>query len=72
MVAHTFNPSTQEAESGGSLEFKASLLVYRACSKTARTTQRNPVKTKQKQKQKQKKIIKRKEGKGEGAQVISV
>uniref|UniRef100_A0A8C6HYG5 Uncharacterized protein n=1 Tax=Mus spicilegus TaxID=10103 RepID=A0A8C6HYG5_MUSSI len=33
-----FNPSTWEAEAGGSLEFKAS-----PSSKTARTTQRNPV-----------------------------
>jgi hypothetical protein len=42
MVAHTFNPSTQEAEAGRSLEFKASL-VYRASSRTARATQRKPV-----------------------------
>lgn len=28
MVAHAFNPNTREAEAGGSLEFKASL-VYR-------------------------------------------
>jgi hypothetical protein len=34
--------STQEAEAGGSLEFKASL-VYRASSRAARATQRNPV-----------------------------
>ena len=41
MVAHTFNPSTWEAEAGG-FEFKTSL-VYRVSSWTARTTQRNPV-----------------------------
>jgi hypothetical protein len=42
MVTHTFNPSIQEAEAGGSLEFKGSL-VYRASSRAARATQRNPV-----------------------------
>jgi hypothetical protein len=36
-----FNPSTWEAEAGGSHEFKASL-VYRVSSRSART-QRNPV-----------------------------
>jgi hypothetical protein len=40
MVAHIFNPSTQEArEAGRSLEFK----VCRMNSRTARATQRNPV-----------------------------
>ena len=43
-----FNPSTREAKAGRSLEFKTSL-VYRVSSKTARTTQRNPV-SKNKQK----------------------
>jgi len=42
VVAHTFNPSTWEAEAGGSLEFKASL-VYRVSSRTARATKRNPI-----------------------------
>jgi YHS domain-containing protein len=42
MVAHTFNPSTQEAEAGGSLEFEVSL-VYRVSSRTVRATQGNPV-----------------------------
>ena len=54
MVAHTFNPSTREAEAGGSHEFEASL-VYKVSSKTV--TQRNSVsknKTKQKKRQKQK------------------
>lgn len=35
VVAHTFSPSTWEAEAGGSLVFEASL-VYRATSRTAR------------------------------------
>jgi hypothetical protein len=48
VVAHTFNPSTREAEAGGSLEFKASL-VYKVSSRTARATQRNPVSNKTKQ-----------------------
>jgi hypothetical protein len=42
VLVHTFNPSTWEAEAGGSLEFEASL-VYRASSRTARATQRNPI-----------------------------
>jgi hypothetical protein len=41
MVAHLFNPSTWEAEAGGS-EFEARL-VYRVSSRTARATRRNPV-----------------------------
>jgi hypothetical protein len=39
MVAHTFNPSTWEAEAGRFL-FEASL-VYRVSSRTARAIQRN-------------------------------
>ena len=40
MVAHTFNPSTLEAEAGGSIsEFEASL-VYRGSSRTARAAQK--------------------------------
>lgn len=42
MVAHTLDPSTWEAETGGSLEFEASLL-YSASFRTARAVQRNPV-----------------------------
>lgn len=38
MVAHIFNPRTQEA--GGFLEFKTSP-VYRASSRTATATKRN-------------------------------
>jgi hypothetical protein len=45
VVAHTFNPSTWEAEAGG-FEFEASL-VYKVSSRTARVTQRNPVSKKQ-------------------------
>jgi hypothetical protein len=44
MVAHTFNPSTWEAEIS---EFKASL-VYRVSSRTARAVQGNPVSEKKK------------------------
>jgi hypothetical protein len=38
-MGHTFNPSFKKAEAG---EFKASL-IYRASSRTAKATQRNPV-----------------------------
>ena len=40
--AHTFNPNTEEAEAGGSLKLKASL-VYRVSSRTVRVTQRDHV-----------------------------
>ena len=46
MVVLVINPSTREAEAGGSLKFKTSL-VYRVSSRTARATQRNPVSRKQ-------------------------
>ena len=49
VVVHAFNPSSWEAEAGGSLEFAASL-VYRVSSRTARATQRNPVSKKNKTK----------------------
>jgi hypothetical protein len=43
MVAHSFNPSTREAETGRwIIEFEASL-VCKASSRTARATQKNPV-----------------------------
>ena len=42
MVAHAFNPSTQEAEAREISEFEASL-VYKVSSRTPRATQRNPV-----------------------------
>jgi hypothetical protein len=41
-VAHTFNPSTWEAEAGGFLSFQASL-VYIVSSRTARAIQKNPI-----------------------------
>jgi hypothetical protein len=37
-VVHAFNPSTQEVEAGGALEFEASL-VYRVRPRTSRTIQ---------------------------------
>ena len=46
VVAHAFSSSFWEADAGGSLEFEASL-VYRASSRIARVTQRNPVSKKQ-------------------------
>jgi hypothetical protein len=48
VVAHALNPSTWKVEAGRFLKFEASL-VYRVSSRTARTTQRNPVSKKQKQ-----------------------
>jgi hypothetical protein len=50
---HTFSPSNQKAEAGGSLEFGASLF-YRASSRTARATQRNPVLKNKKEKKEKK------------------
>jgi hypothetical protein len=47
VVAKAFNPSTWEAEAS---KFDASL-VYRVSSRTARTTQRNPVSKNQTNKQ---------------------
>jgi hypothetical protein len=56
VVAHAFNPSTWEAEAGGFLSSKASL-VYKVSSRTARAIKGNPVSKKQKQnKTKQKKL----------------
>jgi hypothetical protein len=52
VVAHAFNSSTWEAEAGGFLRFKASL-VYRVSSRTTRATQRNPVSRKTKNQNKQ-------------------
>jgi hypothetical protein len=51
VVAHGFNPSTWEAESGGFLSSEASL-VYKVSSRTARAIQRNPVSKQNKTKQK--------------------
>ena len=45
MVAHSFNPSTWEAEAGRSLEFYEfeGSLVYRSSFRIAMAMQRNPV-----------------------------
>jgi hypothetical protein len=48
-VAHTFNPSAQEAEAGGS-EFEADM-VYRVSSRIAKAIQRNHFGTKQNKKE---------------------
>jgi hypothetical protein len=54
-VAHAFNPITHSGGRGRQIsEFEASL-VYRVSSRTARTTQRNPVLKNQKKKKKEKK-----------------
>jgi hypothetical protein len=55
VVAHAFNPSTQEAEAGGFLSSRPAWST-KVSSRTARATQRNPVlknKTKQQKKTKQ-------------------
>jgi hypothetical protein len=49
VVVHAFNPSTWEAEAGGSFEFEANL-VYKVSSRTARAIQRDPVSRKKKKK----------------------
>ena len=41
-MAHTFNPSTWEAEAGGFLSFEDSLVDI-VSSRTARAIQRNPI-----------------------------
>ena len=45
-LAHSFNPSTWEAEAGRFLKFEASL-AYRVSSRTARTIQKSPISKKQ-------------------------
>jgi hypothetical protein len=50
VVAHVFNPSTQEAEAGGFLSSEASL-VYKVSSRTARAIQRKAVSKQNKTKQ---------------------
>jgi hypothetical protein len=57
VVAHTFNPSTREAEAGG---FLSSRPAYKVSSRTARAIQRNPISKNQKRKKKRKKEEKRK------------
>jgi hypothetical protein len=51
VVVHAFNPSTWEAEAGGSLSLRPSL-VYKVSSRIARAIQRNPVSEKPKKKKK--------------------
>jgi hypothetical protein len=60
VVAHTFNPSTQEAEEANFSEFEATL-VNRVSSRTAKATQRNPVSKNKKQNKKKKKQTNKKE-----------
>jgi hypothetical protein len=60
LVAHAFNPSTQEAEAGGFLSSRPAWSTEWVPGQP-RATQRNPVsKKKQKQKQKQNKIKQKK------------
>jgi hypothetical protein len=54
MVVYTFNVSTQNEETGGSLRFEASL-VYIWSSRIARDTQRDSVSKNKNQKKKKKK-----------------
>ena len=51
MVVHAFNPGTREAEAGGFLNLRPSL-VYKVSSRTARAIKRNPVSKNQKKKKK--------------------
>lgn len=52
MVVHTFDLSTWEAETSGSLELEVSL-VYIVSSETARATRENPVSEKHNKKVKE-------------------
>jgi hypothetical protein len=54
VLAHAFNPSTQEAEAGGFLSLRPAWSTELS-SKTARATQRNPVLKKQKKKERKEK-----------------
>ena len=54
MVVHTFNPSSSEAEAGGSLEFKANL-DYRWSTRIARETLSQKKKERKKRKEKKRK-----------------
>lgn len=57
MVNHAFNPSTEEGDSGRTLEFKASL-VDRESTRTVSAKQRNPfLKDKNKSNQPNKKYL---------------
>jgi hypothetical protein len=54
VVAHTFNPSTREAEAGGFLSSRPAWSTQ-VSSRTARAIQRNPVSKNKKKKNKTKK-----------------
>jgi hypothetical protein len=56
VVAHAFNPSTQEAEAGRFLSSRPAW-SYKVSSRTARAMQRNPVSKKKKKKKKSFKVI---------------
>ena len=43
MVAHAFNPKTQQTEEEADLSELETSLIYRVSSRTAKATQRNPV-----------------------------
>ena len=58
MVAHTFNPSTWEAEAGGFLSSRPAW--SQVSSRTAKATQRSPVSKNQKKGKKKKKKGKKK------------
>lgn len=58
MVAHAFNPITQEEAEADRSEFKDSM-VYKEGSRTDRATKRYPVLEKQKQQQKEQENISR-------------
>ena len=68
VVAHAFNPSTWETETGGFLNSRPEAsLVYKMSSRTARAIQRNPVlknnnTTKQANKNKQTKRLRSEHG----------
>jgi hypothetical protein len=65
MVAHAFNPSTQEAEAGRFSEFKASL-PYNVSFRKARALQRNSVSERKRKKERKKERERGREGGREG------
>ena len=66
LVAHTFNPSTQEAEQAGLCEFETSL-VYRMSSRTARSiAQRSPILKENKTNEQKRERERRRKGGREG------
>ena len=70
---HTFNPSIQETETGGSHKFEASL-VYKVSSRTVRAIQRklvlkNKAKLKERKKERRKERKNKEEDCGESSKV---